>query len=346
VDDFPPNANAPRPVHGRLALLAAFSLALAVPPVAGQTRPAELPFGHKHLVFTIAYRATDAAGSAGDFVALGHYDFLEDHSANLSYFFYDGRKNHRATSTTQRHPRLTPGVQAQPGFVQIPSYTVAEQVRGSWAVDNGLLRVRLGSAVHEWSRRDATEPVFVPRGPYRHAENPSHTLNGWTYGETRGYAYLTDYVNVSRKLTQGDLLPDYKGEIQTLTPARGRASAWEQKASDLHAQRYRPSADGDVLGYATPSRFVSTPTLVFSTLLLNYAPYSRLLLYHNGGHDFNRNGVFDEPGHTMQMFGIFDGSKVARIVYVEYSYQDAGQPILSVGHYYGPGPPAAAQVRP
>ena len=317
--------------------------------VARPAAAAELPYGHKHLVFALAYRAADSTGDPGHFVVLGHYDFHEDESARLSYFFYDARKNLRPNSTNHRHLRLATGGAATPGPVQIPTYALAEQVRGTWSLDRGpgLLRVRVGGLIHEWTLRDPAENLFVPRGPYVSAENQGHTAGGWTYADARGYGYLADYLNLPRKLTRDDLLPDYKGEIQTLLPQRGREAPWAQKASDLHVGRYLPSADGDVLGYMVGSRWVSTPTLVFSTLLLNYAPYSRLLLYLNGGHDFNHNGVFDEPGHTTQLFGIYDGSKVAHLVYVEYSYQDAGQPLLSVGHYYPPprgsATPAARQ---
>ncbi len=318
-----------------------FAILAMVLAMAGPARGAELPGGHKHLVFAIAYRASDSTGSAGDFVVLGHYDFQEERTARVSYFFYDARRNHKPANTTQRHPRLAPGSAAMPGPVQIPTYTLSEQFRATWTMEQGVLRVRVGNVVHEWSLQDPTEKLFVPRGPYVNAENQSHTINGWTYGDTRGYAYLTDHLTLPRKITRDDLLTDYKGEIQTHQLQRGGPPQWVRKPSDLHVQRYQTAAEGDVLGHMVASRFVSTPTLVFSTLLLNYAQYSKLMLYHNGGHDFNHNGVFDEYGHSMQMFGIYDGSKITRIVYVEYTYQTAGTPILSVGHYFGPNPAPA-----
>jgi hypothetical protein len=308
---------------------------------------AELPFDHKYLAFAIAYRATDSAGGGGNFVVLGHYDFLDNHELNLSYFFYDGRRNLKSNATSQQHPRLVAGTAATPGAIQIPAYTLAENVRGTWSVDRagGILRMRLGNTIHEWSLRSPADNLFVPRGPYLNADTNTPTVSGWTYSDARGYAYLTDYVTLPRKITRADLLPDYKGEIQSLITPRGGASQWTQKLSDLHVQRYQSFADGDVLGYMVSSRWVSTPMVVFSTLLLNYAPHSKLLIYSNGGHDFNRNGVFDEPGHTTQMFGIYDGAKISRLVYIEHSYQDAGLPILSVGHYYPPAPAAAAAAK-
>lgn len=303
---------------------------------------AELPFGYKYLMFAVAYRAANTAGSAGQCVVLGHYDF-SDEAVTLHYFFYDARRNLQSGSTPLRHPRLIPGSAATPGPIQIPTYTLFDQASGSWSIDRakGLLRVRLGSLVHEWLLRDESEHLFVPAGAYLNADNGSHSSGGWTYSDTRGYAYLSNYLTLPRKISRDDLLPHYQGEIQSLITPRGGVSQWTQKKSDLHVQRYQTSSDGDVLGYMVSSRWVSTPTVVFTTLLLNYAPHSKLILYHNGGHDFNHNAVFDEPGHTMQMFGIYDGSKLARIVYIEHSYQNAGQPILSVGEYHAPRPAPA-----
>jgi hypothetical protein len=318
------------------SLLLGLSVVLAALPADAQTPSGDLPYGHRYLVFSTAYRATDAAGNSGNFIVLGQYDFLNDHSARLSYSFYDARKNLRGSNTTHRHPRLIPATAASPGPIQIPSHALAEQVRGVWAVDRGqgIVRIYFGKLVHEWSLRDQASSLFVPRGNYINADNGSHTVNGWTYSDTRGYAYLTDQVDLPRKLTRDDLWPDYKGEIQTMAPNRGQQVPWSQRASDLHVGRYVPSADGDVLGYKVASRWVNTPTLVFSTILLNHAPSSKLILYINGGHDFNHNGVFDEPGHTIHLFGVYDGAKVSQLVYAEHSYQEAGAPILSVGHYY------------
>jgi hypothetical protein len=324
------------------AVLLCDALFAGTSPAGAEPKPAELPNGHKYLIFAITYRAADATGTASDFAVLGHYEFLEDHSAKLYYFFYDTRKNLKPSNTTERHLRLTNST-ALPGPVQIPTYALAEQARGTWTFDKGLLRLHVANVFHDWELNKAADNLFVPRGPYVNADNGTHTVNGWTYGDTRGYAYLSDYLTLPRKITRADLLPDYDGEIQTLVTPRGQAPQWQRKPSGLHVQRYQASADGNVLGYMTQSRWVSTPTLVFSSLLLNYAPHSKLILYSNGGHDFNHNGVFDEYGHAMQMFGIYDGHKISRIVYVEYTYQDAGRPIVSVGHYY---PQAPAQAQP
>lgn len=317
----------------RVALALASLLALTGPALA---QTSELPFGRKHLLFALVYRTGTAADSRVDFVVLGHYDFLAGRAARLGYFFYDTRQNLRPTDTTVRHPRLTPDAVARPGPIQIPTYSTTGRSDGTWSLDDGVLRVHIGKVIHEWVPHDADAQCLVPRGPFVNAADGSHTINAWTYSDVRGYGYLTDHFTLPRKLGRDDLLPDYKGEYYTLLVQKGKAPQWAHKTTELHVRRYESAGGGDVLGFVTMSRWVATPTVVFSTLLLNYAPYSSLLAYHNGGHDFNHNGVFDEPGHTTQLFGVFDGSRVKAFVFAEYSYQDAGQPLLSVGRYFAP----------
>ena len=44
----------------------------------------------------------------------------------------------------------------------------------------------------------------------------------------------------------------------------------------------------------------------------------------------------------MQLYGIYDGRKISKFVFVESSFQTAGYPILTVGRYYAPTVAASA----
>lgn len=317
---------------GRTACALAATLAW-LPAHSGAQESAVVPSGYPHLVFANTLRITDRDGGFNDLVVLGHYDFLDDRAVRMSLFWYNGRKNKLPSPTPKRQPNVT-GATGEPGPIYIPCYEGHEQYSGTWERRGNQLRLCFGGVVHEWTVKDADTNLYVPSGPYRNATDATHVIDGLTYSNTYGYAYLSPEVRRDRPLTRADLMPDYDGELYTYHRLlSGRDWQWKLQKEQMHLRLYRSFAGGDVLGYSQSSRRTNPPSIAFSTLLLNYAPYTKLLMYHNGGHDFNRNGVFDELGHTMQLLGVHEGGKVDRIVFVEYTYQASGYPIVSVGHY-------------
>jgi hypothetical protein len=68
-------------------------------------------------------------------------------------------------------------------------------------------------------------------------------------------------------------------------------------------------------------------------MLLNYAPWSRNLMYVNGGHDFNMNGCYEESGHQLMILADRGAEGVGRAVVLEYSAESDGWPLLGVGFY-------------
>jgi hypothetical protein len=319
------------------ALLAFPAPAPGPPPAAAQDVG---PGGRRHLIFAATYHTADRDGGENDYLVLGHYDFLDGRNAVINYWSYDGNLNTQAIAATVRNPRLQSGrALLRPGPIHLPGYAGSgfKQFRATWTTDRHMLRVRVGDVIHDWVLRDPAEGLYVVAGPYVSALDASHTLGGLTFSNGHGYAYLAEQVKLARRLTPRDLLPDYDGELYTRHDEDGKGFRWALQDEGLHVKQYRAFRGGDVLARSEMSTGLSPPLLWQSTLLLNYAPYSKLLLYLNGSHDFNRNGVFDEVGHTLQLFGIFAGGKVRHMVFVEYSHQDNGRPILGVGRYCAPG---------
>lgn len=316
--------------------VALFALVLGAEAAQGQGLPPVAPAPARHLIYANRYRVVDRAGGFDDLVTIGHYDFLDDRTVRVWYLQYDGKRDAQATVTRVRNPDIL-GARAEPGPIRIPKYTAVGQFRGSYVFDGKRLRIRIGTVLHDWEVRDAASGLLVLRGPYTNAEDGSHVIEGLTHVEGSGYGYFANQIAMPGRLTRENLLPVYDGEIDSLARRGEQLLGWQHSRTQFHFDQYRAYGP-DVLAHVTMDQKLRPPMYVFSTVLLNYAPHSNLLLYHNGGHDFNRNAVFDDLGHTIQMFGVYEGGKVEKMVFIEYSYQTRGYPLLSVGRYYNPRP--------
>jgi len=298
----------------------------------------------RHLIFACTYRTTDARGTSNDYVLLGHYDFLNETDVKLTYFSYDARKNLAPGTTRKQHtPMNAPYARGavDPGFIHIPSYAASEKFTGTWRRHRDALQVRIGGVVHQWRLQDRDSEFFVMTEPYVDAQSGAPIIEGLTYSNGRGYAYLADSVTDQHRITRRQLLDNYKGETYALT-GTNRDRRWAQIETGLSTYTLRSAGDEDVWGTSYSGDSPQTPGMWCQTsLLLNYAPYSKQLLYINGGHDYNRNGAFDETGHQKQLFGVLEGRTVTKMVFIESSYENDGYPIVGVGRYYGderPGP--------
>jgi hypothetical protein len=92
--------------------------------------------------------------------------------------------------------------------------------------------------------------------------------------------------------------------------------------------------NGDVLSYTSPSQ--SQPTWVQNSILLIQEGKSGFIFDQDLGHDFNKNGCYDEYGHNKLILASHENNIefINRMVFVEYSYAFDGFPLLSVGRYY------------
>jgi hypothetical protein len=311
-------------------------LFLFVAPGSAQDAPRDPLGGHRHFIFANTYHTTDARGKEDDYLVLGHYDFLDSQNLVVSYFQYDGNQDTRPIATAVRHPRLTTS-SAQPGPVYLPGYVAFQRFRATWAANDRLLRVRIGRVIHEWALEDRSAGAYVMSAPYEDAETRSPMIGGQTYSNCVGFGYLSDRVQLRRTLSRQDLMPYYNGDAYS-RQENGPGYRWVRHKEDMNVGLHRPFGAGDVLSYAFTDSSQKPPMQVQYTLLLNAVPYTHLLLYYNGSHDFNRNGVFDELGHTMQLLGAMRDGKITRMVFAEYSYQDNRRPIMEVGRFFARPP--------
>lgn len=141
------------------------------------------------------------------------------------------------------------------------------------------------------------------------------------------------------KLTQAQLASYYKGEIYHKIAADGVGKDWTFAPSTIDFRVYKQAQNGDVMIQSRPGdpsiiAIYGAPMWVQSTVVLARGTETIDPVIQEYGHDFNKNGCFDEPGHDKRMLPVGD-ENVSGLVYIEYNADfKRGFPILSVGRYY------------
>ena len=155
-----------------------------------------------------------------------------------------------------------------------------------------------------------------------------------TYSNNFGYAYLTNDYKVPAVSMNGSHLHLKYDEAgyhhdgnQVLTSGWSyySASTWDREPFT----EYSPTLFAQWFKQEKPPQDAHDDEYVF---LLNDAPHSNLIIYEDYGNDFNDNRCFDEHGHTNMSWGIWNSvtSKIDHVVGIQYAYQKAGKPMLSV----------------
>lgn len=285
----------------------------------------------RHMLFATGYSTTKAA-QKNAFVLLGHYDFAAGGTAKVRYFLYDGNANKLEGVTASQHPPMNApyGGSCTPGPVRIPSYSSYKDLDAKWTAKGDVLEVRVGDAIHQWARTEPSKGFWQLARDYFDATTGQPVVGGTTFSQTVGFAYEADEARTTAPLGKAAFGASYKVQLHQNNALAG--SPWAYSTSSLVLDVFAPSKnDPNLLSY---SYSCSGGMWCQRTILLNYAPYSSQLLYMNGGHDFDKNGCYDELGHRYQYFAVVEGGSVSKFVFVEYSYEYDGFPILSVGRAY------------
>jgi hypothetical protein len=271
-----------------------------------------------HMTFALGQRA---GNPTDDVVKLGHYDFNADGTGSITYWSFAGRQNLAGIQTPLHHPPVLGKVG---GPILLPRYgTVVSQQPIHWqASAPDELVVVFGANTYRWRQAAGNRYTLASLHP--------------AVPQCYGYSFLCDSIVSAQPLTHADLYDSYNGVYShtvAVSPAPppvlhvDESTAW-------HTTNYRAYEGGNVLAMAYPDSNEGNEN-VFSTILLNYAPHSKLILYHNEGHDFNHDDAFDELGHTLMFFGCKDTTgKVSGIVFIEASFQTSGYSIMAAGCYY------------
>ena len=289
---------------------------------------------NKHIVYASAYRTYD--GATNEYLDLGHYDFYDNNYVVIKSFHYVPDDNSLASSD-KHHNEMT-GLpddygsgDCEPGLIYFPGGYEFDTSYGSWWIEGDLLKILTGGVVHEWQLEDFDEG-FYKLNKYYDSSSGSSVIDGKTFGNFIGYGYVSDSVILDTDITRSNLLDSY-GSGEMWQNNEDATSAWNYHEVGLSTYVFTSDSDPDVWGYPHESSII-TGMWCMSTLLLNYASYTKLLIYYNGGHDYNENGCMDETDHQIQIFGIMEDSMITKMVFIEQSYETDGYPIISVGRYY------------
>lgn len=155
-----------------------------------------------------------------------------------------------------------------------------------------------------------------------------------------GFAFAADRP-VGGDVTPAQVAWKYKGEIYAKTAFTGVSGQWSFKSSIIDFRRFQVTENGAVLALTEPGqpaivKKYGGPMWVHNSIIMARSPSPIAPIVEEYGHDFNRDGCFNESGHNKMMLPVAgDASGVLAFVYIEYTADiERGFPMMSVGRYY------------
>jgi hypothetical protein len=269
----------------------------------------------------------DGSGRPADnMVLIGSIKFSNGQLlANYREFDANANKKPQQVATMRHRLQAPAGKQAcTDKAFELPSETTRRSIGGRWTAIKDGIQVTLGNLRYDW-RKDAGI------GAYR-LERITDVSTDRQLPLVTGYAYASTGEEFP-PLSKDSFMPWYDGEINHKNNKAYAPTDWEAKSSGLKTSVFTSSDGGDLLSYSSPGQ---NGAWVANGILLNHDSTSNAFIYQDLGHDFNRNGCYDEFGHNKILLAAHEANnaKIARMVYIEYSYTFKGFPMLSVGRYH------------
>ena len=194
------------------------------------------------------------------------------------------------------------------------------------------LTVQAGPYTYVWQRDNSPSDGFVLMSGQR-------TESKANFAQPVGFAYKSDDATFT-SFDQLQFYAAYDGNIAHKNMLKRVQDEWETSNSSLMFNRFTKEQGSPVYGYTTKG--LESVNMKYGKEM--YAQNSILPPIDNGqrlryflheyGHDFNRNGCFDDLGHNKMMLPVLQQGLVVAFVYVEYTYDPKDSiPMLSVGRY-------------
>lgn len=280
------------------------------------------------MVFAVGYGTPGQ--SMNNYVLIGDYTFNEQ-SFVAEYKKFDANADLKPKKAALHHKleALYGKHACEDKIIDIPSESAERSVKGTWQIDGKILKLTIDTQTYEWEAEDGGESGYKLRSIRDNAINQDLPL-------AVGFAYLSKNQNTPAKLKKDNFLPYYRGDIYHKNNNAIAKTPWEFKPSGLKVSAFSESNNGNVLSYSSVGSVGNKGAWVGNSILLNHNKKSSYTIYQDLGHDFNKNGCFDEFGHNKIILAAFnDASMIIRnMVYIEYSYTFDGFPMISVGRYY------------
>lgn len=312
----------------KISFLSACLLALSIFSVSTPSQAVKPELVDAHMVFAVGYGTLSQ--SMNNYVLVGDYNFTEA-SFTAEYQEFDANANRKPKKGAFHHKLEAPyGKRAcENKIIDIPSESAERSLKGTWQLDGRLLKLIVDTQTYEWEAEDNDEGGYKLRKITDNATSRDLPL-------AVGFAYLSKSRKLPSHLTKENFLPYYRGDIYHKNNNAIAKSSWEFKPSGLKVSAFSESDSGNVLNYSSAGSAENKGAWVGNSLLLNHNKKSAHTIYQDLGHDFNKNGCYDEFGHNKIILAAHNvaSDKIRNLVYIEYSYAFDGFPLLSVGRYY------------
>lgn len=279
------------------------------------------------MVFAIGYETTGKA--VNNNVLIGSYTFKKQ-SFLAEYKEFDANANLKPKKGAFRHNLKAPyGKHAcENRTIEIPSESAIKSVEGTWHIEGNSLKLTIDTQTYEWD-------IEVDEGSYK-LRNIRDNATKQDLPLAVGFAYVSENQTARVKLKKENFLPYYRGDIYHKNNFATAQTPWEFKPSGMKVSVFAESDNGDTLHYSSRGKAESKGAWIGNSLLLNQDEKSSYIIYQDLGHDFNKNGCYDEFGHTKIILAAHNASSttIHNMVFIEYSYAFDGFPLISVGRYY------------
>ena len=288
-----------------------------------------LKLAGEHIVFAVGYGTP--GNLTNNYVLVGDYTFNEQ-SFVAKYKEFDANADLKPKKAAFHHNLEAPyGKHAcEDKIIDLPNESAERSVKGAWQIDGKILKLIINTQTYEWESEDGGENGYKLRNIRDNAINQDLPL-------VVGFAYLSNNENAPAKLKKENFLSYYKGDIYHKNNNAVAKTPWDFKSSGLKISAFSESSNGNVLSYSSAGNAGTKGAWVGNSILLNYNKKSSNTIYQDLGHDFNKNGCYDEFGHNKVILAAYNNdmpSIIRNMVYIEYSYTFDGFPMISVGRYY------------
>lgn len=248
---------------------------------------------------------------------------------------YDSAKLLPRAPTKYIHEMNAPygGTKCLNGPISRPSKDVVEEETPRINREPDGISVETRNFRYRWAA-DASAP-----GGYK-LVGIAQRAGGTQLEQTVGFAFASDSP-VEENIMPVQVAWKYKGEIYAKTMFTGVSGEWAFKPSIIDFRRFRITENGSVLALTEPGqpavvKKYGGPMWVHNSIILARQRGVIAPVLEEYGHDFNRDGCFNESGHNKMMLPVAGGdSSVRAFVYIEYTADiERGFPMMSVGRYY------------
>ncbi len=250
---------------------------------------------------------------------IGRVEFRADQTFRTTRFVFEPNRNPQPVLGARLEPYSGNGCVSQ--RLRIPAYQRSDEFQGTWVLadDELVLSTRDGKdqpVQQAWRLAKMDKKRFALA-----------SLSGHAAASFHGYAYVSERITAVPPVKAAVKLQTvYAGEIQQ--KVMGPGGQWRKYPFGISLVQHQKHSTSMYRYYYTGT---GGKTYGFSTLTFNAFRYSRDIFLHTFGTDFNKNGCFDDAGHSSLYWGAEDDKGTVRgAVLVEQSYGVTGA-IISVG---------------